>query len=253
MAAEELKSPVILQILPSALALGGRPLVSLCLEMARSAEVPVAVHLDHCSSRETISFALECGVTSVMADGSALGFEDNIAFTRDIVNESKAHHGRATVEAELGKLSGTEDGITLDEREACMTSPNQAREFVEKTGIDALAVCIGNVHGRYRGDPNLDFDRLVIIADKVAIPLVLHGTSGLPDEMITRSIKLGVSKFNVNTEVRNVYLDTLKNVFAENEKRELIQVMQQSIESMKEPVRSKIILFCSKDRANLYK
>ena len=248
-AAEEMVSPVILQILPSALEIGGKPLVSLCLEMAASASVPVSVHLDHCNCRETIYFALDCGISSVMADGSDLDFEENITFTQDIVSVSKTRYCNGSVEAELGKLSGEEDGRLIDSHEASMTSADQAKLFVEKTNIDALAVCIGNIHGNYHTPPHLDFDRLAAIAEVVSIPLVLHGTSGLPDEMITESIKQGVCKFNVNTEVRRIYLDTLREEFAQSPKVVLVQLMKKSIEAMKEPVRSKIKLFCSAGRA----
>lgn len=245
--AEELKSPVMLQILPSALHLGGSPLVALCLEMANNSVIPVAVHLDHCPSAETIYFAIDNGFSSVMADGSDLDFQDNLRFTSDIV--SRAHARGTGVEAELGKLSGEEDGLSVDAREARMTSPEEAVEFISKTGIDALAVCIGNVHGRYHQPPNLDFDRLEDIARQVDIPLVLHGTSGLPAEMISRAMAAGVCKFNVNTEVRTAYIDQLRQSFSTPGKTELLGLMEDSIEAMKEPIRSKIALFCSVNRA----
>lgn len=242
-AAEELSSPVILQLLPSALQIGGRPLVAMCLEMARSASIPAVVHLDHCSSEGILSFALECGCSSVMADGSELKYERNIQFTRNIVAEAKKYG--AAVEAELGKLSGVEDGITVAAREAQLTIPAQAAEFVHKTGVAALAICIGNIHGKYVRKPNLDFDRLGDIADRVEVPLVLHGTSGLPDEMITKCIELGICKFNVNTEIRSAYLAAMADSFTIASKVELIDIMQRSIEAMKEPVRQKLRLFRS--------
>jgi tagatose 1,6-diphosphate aldolase GatY/KbaY len=245
--ATELKSPVMLQILPSALGLGGSPLVALCLEMARTAHVPVAVHLDHCQTADSIYFAINCGFSSVMADGSDLAYDDNVRFTRDIV--ARAQPKGCAVEAELGKLSGEEDGLSIDAREARMTSPDEAVDFVERTEIDMLAVCIGNVHGRYLSPPELDFDRLEAIAQRIDLPLVLHGTSGLPDEMISRSIESGVCKFNVNTEVRTAYVDQLRLSFSRSSKTELIGLMEASIKAMKEPIRSKLELFCSFDRA----
>jgi len=245
--ATELNSPVMLQILPSALKLGGSPLVALCLEMARTAGVPVAVHLDHCPTADTLHFAIKCGFSSVMADGSDLGYEDNICFTKDIV--AAAHPKDCAVEAELGKLSGEEDGLSVDVREERMTSPDEVDDFVERTEIDTLAVCIGNVHGRYLSSPELDFDRLEAIAQRVDLPLVLHGTSGLPEEMITRSIERGVCKFNVNTEVRTAYVDQLRLSFTDSNKTELLELMEASIKAMKEPIRSKIELFCSVDKA----
>jgi len=241
--AEELRSPVILQILPSALQLGQRPLAAMCLTMAEEAMVEVAVHLDHCSSTEMLAFALQCGFSSVMADGSSLSYEENIQFTREIKILAKAQ-SRA-VEAELGKLSGEEDGITVAEREAKMTDPDEAVDFVRKTQVDALAVCIGNIHGKYHQPPVLDFGRLATIAKRVEVPLVLHGTSGLPDETITRAISLGVCKFNVNTEVRTAYMQVLGEHFTNAAKVELVEIMQLGVAAMKEPVKEKIRLFQS--------
>ena len=241
--AEELRSPVILQLLPTAIKLGGSPLVKLCLELGRKASVDVAVHLDHCSSKEIHTFAIESGVSSVMADGAGMEFDDNVEFTSAIVQ--MAHRNSAAVEGELGKLSGEEDGLAVDEREAKMTSPAEAARFIEKTGVDALAVCIGNVHGKYKKPPQLDFKRLRQIAEVTDVPLVLHGTSGLPDKMIKEAIELGVCKFNVNTEVRIAYLRTMKEAFENAEKVELIDLMERSIRTMMEPVKQKIRLFNS--------
>ncbi|MGB3210401.1 MAG: class II fructose-bisphosphate aldolase [Desulforhopalus sp.] len=246
-AAEEMDSPAILQMLPSALAIGGSGLIAMCLELAKKSTVPVAVHLDHCSSSEGIAFALDAGLTSIMADGSALSYPDNIAFTQAIVQKSGPTGG--TVEAELGKLSGEEDGWTVADREAQMTDADQAADFVDKTGVSALAVCIGNVHGKYYRPPKLDFARLGAIAQQVSIPLVLHGTSGLPDTMITQAITYGVCKFNVNTEIRNAYIKALAKNFKNSSKPELVHLMQESIEAMKVPVQSKIKLFCSAGKA----
>lgn len=242
-AAEELQSPVMLQMLPSAIKLGGKPLVAMCLALAEESGVEVAVHLDHCSDQEMLKYALTAGCSSVMADGSSLDFVQNIEFTQEIVLFA-SRLGRE-VEAELGKLTGEEDGLVVSAREACFTQPDEAVEFVEKTGVAALAVCIGNVHGTYHQPPNLDFDRLGEIAENVKVPLVLHGTSGLPDEMIRRSIESGVCKFNVNTEVRKAYLAALDKRFKSGEKVELVDVMQLGIEAMQQAVSEKIKLFGS--------
>ncbi len=248
-AAEELKKPVILQLLPSALKLGGSPLIVMCQELARTSEVPVSVHLDHCSSEETIEFVLQAGLTSVMADGSALSYSDNVNFTRNIVKKCVQVNG--TVEAELGKLSGEEDGLSVAEWEEKLTDPEQAADFVDKTGVSALAVCIGNIHGKYLRPPELDFERLGAIAKRVSIPLVLHGSSGLPDEMIQQAIKFGVCKFNVNTEIRTAYIGALVKSFATSSKVELVQLMQESVDAMREPVQAKINLFCSANKTTI--
>lgn len=245
-AAEEMQSPVMLQMLPSALRIGGQPMVAMCLAMAEASTVPVAVHLDHCSDTDLLAHALEWGVSSVMADGAGMTYVDNVRFTAGIVALAREKSG--SVEGELGKLSGEEDGLSVSQREAKLTSPDEAALFVEQSGVDALAVCIGNVHGRYLNRPELDFVRLRHIARVVACPLVLHGTSGLPDTMIRQAMEIGVCKFNVNTEVRERYLDTLRQCSAK-EKVELVGIMERAIEAMAEPVREKMRLFCSAGRA----
>ncbi|MBW4623802.1 MAG: class II fructose-bisphosphate aldolase [Cyanosarcina radialis HA8281-LM2] len=143
-AAEVNCSPVMLQIHPSALKYGGSSLVALCLEAARTAAVPMSVHLDHSTSADAIRLALEAGMSSVMADGSHLPYEENLNFTRAMAQ--LARDRGAVVEAEIGRISGTEDGLSISEKEAKMTDPKQAGEFVRATLVDALAVTIGNVH-----------------------------------------------------------------------------------------------------------
>ncbi len=161
--AERLQSPVMLQLLPSALAIGGSPLISYCRAAASEARVPVAVHLDHCPDEQVIEMAMRGGISSVMADGSYLPLAENIEFSRKVVAEAKAMN--IGVEGELGRLSGEEDGIATPEAMEKMTAPEEALQFVDKTGVDALAVCIGNVHGKYRKPPELDFERLKTIAE----------------------------------------------------------------------------------------
>jgi tagatose 1,6-diphosphate aldolase GatY/KbaY len=242
-AAEAAQSPAMLQVHPSALAFGGAPLIALCLAAARSAVVPIAVHLDHSSSPEAIRQALEAGATSIMADGSQLDYTANGAFTRAMAD--LAHARGAAVEAELGRLSGTEDGLTIEEFAAKLTDPAQAADFVERSGADMLAVCIGNVHGRYPGEPRLDFERLAAIRQAVAVPLVLHGASGLPTQQISQAITLGVSKFNVNTEVREAYLDALKLALDAPTTPDLIDLMERAVAAMQAVVAEKLGLFGS--------
>lgn len=245
--AESLDSPVILQMLPKALEIGGRPLIKLCLEAGRSAAVPVSVHLDHCASESVIDQALAGGMLSIMADGSHLPYEENIRFTRRVVDLADRCGG--VVEAELGRLTGTEDGLTVDQKEAQLTDPDQAAAFVGQTGVAALAVCIGNVHGRYTRRPELDFDRLEAIGQRVLLPLVLHGTSGLPDAMILESTRRGVCKFNVNTELRQAYIRSAKEYLTAVAAPELVDLMQVVIEGVKQPVQSKMELFGSVGKA----
>lgn len=246
-AAEECDSPAILQILPTALELGGMALIAGCLEAAQAARVPISVHLDHCSSEAVIETALNAGISSVMADGSHLPYADNLAFTRGI--SALARSLDKSVEAELGRLSGSEDGLTVADREARLTDPDRAAVFVEATGVDALAVCIGNVHGTYHAPPVLYFNRLAAIAERVTVPLVLHGTSGLPEAMITRAVSLGVCKFNVNTELRKACLSANKAYLSANEQPELVVRMQAEMLAMQAPVRAKLVLFGSVGKA----
>lgn len=248
-AAEKLQSPAMLQLHPSAIKYGKSPLVALCLEAARKANVPIAVHLDHSTSTKDIEAALEAGMNSIMADGSHLPYQENLAFTHKMTQ--LAHTYGAVVEAEIGRISGTEDGLTIAEKEAKMTDPIQAAEFVKASNVDALAVTIGNVHGKYLSEPRLDFKRLAAIRKSVDVPLVLHGASGLPERMISQSIQLGVCKFNVNTEVREAYMDVLKSSNSLSSP-DLLDVMQKAIAAMQAVISEKIALFGSNSKAHLH-
>ena len=242
-AAEAEKSPAMLQILPNVLHYGGSPLMALFLEAADSAQVPISVHLDHCHEEALIEKAIEAGVQSVLADGSALSFQENLNFTRSMTD--LAHIKGATVEAEVGRISGTEDGMTIAEKEAKMTDPEEARAFVAESGVDFLAVTIGNVHGQYHGEPQLDFDRLAKIRQQLQIPLVLHGASGLPANMIRRSIELGVCKFNVNSEVRQNYLQFWQQYGQSETKTDLLDCQKAVTATMQEVIAEKMRLFGS--------
>jgi len=250
LAAEEARSPAMLQIHPSALKFGGSSLVAMCLEAARAAAVPMSVHLDHSTSATAIQAALDAGMRSIMADGSPYPYDDNLAFTKAMTD--LAHQVGAVVEAEIGRISGTEDGLTIAEKEAKMTDPDQAKAFVAATGVDSLAVTIGNVHGTYKSEPRLDFDRLARIRRLVDIPLVLHGASGLPPAMISRSIQLGVCKFNVNTEVRQAYMRILQSDSCVDPDSDLLECMDDVIAAMKSVILEKLELFGSVGKAYLH-
>jgi tagatose 1,6-diphosphate aldolase GatY/KbaY len=249
-AAETNRSPAMLQLHPSALKYGKMPLIALCLEAAKSALVPIAVHLDHSTSPEDIRLALQSGIRSIMADGSPLSYAENLQFTRNMT--ALAHEYGAAVEAEIGRISGTEDGLTIAEKSAKMTNPDEAVEFVRETHVDFLAVTIGNVHGEYKSPPRLDFPRLEKIRSLLSIPLVLHGASGLPAEMIGQSIQLGVSKFNVNTEVRQAYMDALKQEVSGQKMSDLLEVTGVAIAAMETVISEKFALFGSINKAHLH-
>ncbi|XP_019457928.1 PREDICTED: uncharacterized protein LOC109358255 [Lupinus angustifolius] len=245
-AAEEEQSPAILQIHPGALKQGGIPLVACCISAAEQASVPITVHFDHGTSKQDLVEALELGFSSVMVDGSHLSFNENASYTKFI--SSVAHSKDILVEAELGRLSGTEDDLTVEEYEAKLTDANLAQKFIDETGIDALAVCIGNVHGKYPASgPKLRLDllkELHALSLKKGVFLVLHGASGLSKELIKECINLGVRKFNVNTEVRKAYMDSLITP-----KSDLVHVMASAKDAMKAVVAEKIHLFGSAGRA----
>jgi ketose-bisphosphate aldolase len=238
-AAEALGAPAILQLHHASMEFGGTALLKLCQAVARDSTVPMAVQLDHAQQDAYIQAAIACGVDGVMADGSHLPFEENLTWTRSI--QRLASQKGIPIEAELGKLAGEEDGMSVPEVEARMTDPSVAAHFIESTGAHSLAVTIGNVHGRYARPPTLDFDRLNRIRDAVGtdLPLVLHGASGLPDSMIERAMQAGVCKFNVNTELRMAARDAAKGSAG----KDVLDVMKGSVDAMEPVVKAKLRLF----------
>ena len=195
-AAEEMKTPIILQIAEVRLNYSHLSLMGpMMVEAARQAKVDVAVHMDHGLTFETIKEALEYGFTSVMLDASRDSFEDNIAKTKEVVAMAKEYG--ATVEAELGLVGGSEDGKS-DHGIRC-TDPKDAKIFCEQTGVDALAVAIGNAHGDYPVAPKLEFGVLEQIRQETNMPLVLHGGSGITDDDFRKAISLGIRKVNIAT------------------------------------------------------
>ncbi len=210
-AAEAENAPVILQTTPSTLRYADTSLYfAMAKAVAEKTFVPVAIHLDHGSSFELCEQAAKDGYTSLMIDGSKLPLNENIELTKKVVEMAKEYPVCPTVEAELGKLGGKEDDVEVNEGEDTCTDPIEAIRFVEESGLDSLAVAIGTAHGFYKGKPELRFDRLTQIRDKVSIPLVLHGSSGIPDEDIIKAISLGICKVNFATELRVAYSDAVK-------------------------------------------
>lgn len=206
-AAEKLNSPIILQLGVPSIRAGGTSLALATLTAAQVAQVPMAVHLDHCSDMGLIEQCFAWGFSSALADGSRLPFTENLAFTRRAVDIATGYGG--TIEAELGYLAGTEDGVTVEEVESSLTDPLQAREFVVETGAAMLAVSIGNVHGYVPNPPSLDFERLAQIANQIDVPLVLHGASGIAKAEIQQAVRMGIAKLNINTEVRTAFLKAI--------------------------------------------
>jgi len=202
-AAESRNAPVIVLVSPSFVAAeGGERLVRAFGAAAKGSSVEVLVQLDHARDETLIERAAGCGVDAVMADGSKLPFVKNLAFTRAVA--SSMRRCGVGVEAELGLVEGHEDeaGETLS---GAMTDPEEAEKFTDESGVDCLAVAVGNVHGHYSGMPKLDWKRIEEIRGRTSAPLSLHGASGLPETDLELAVSAGVAKFNVNTELRAAY------------------------------------------------
>ena len=199
-AAVKEKTPVIVQTsCGTANYIGHKNLVSICKSMADEYGAEVVLHLDHAKDYDEIRKAIDAGYSSVMFDGSSLPLKENILGTKRVVAYAKKYG--VSVEAELGTVGGTEDGIAVAQDEVRYTDPADAVEFVKQTGIDALAVAIGTNHGQYKSKTNINFERLKEIKAVVDIPLVIHGGTGVKEEDVKKVIDLGIRKFNVGTEL----------------------------------------------------
>lgn len=198
-AAEESCSPVLIQTTPPTVKhFTADAAYAIVSTIANKASVPVALHLDHCTSFDDVMVAIKAGYSSVMFDGSKLSFEENAEITRAVVRTARPMG--VTVEAELGCVGGKEDNISSNDN--IYTNVDEAKSFYDYTGVDLLAIAIGTAHGFYKGEPKLDFDRIKLIRDAVEAPLVLHGGSGVPELSVKRAISLGMSKVNFATELR---------------------------------------------------
>lgn len=203
-AAEQQQSPVILQTTPGTIKYANVGLyAALVKTAAEQVSVPVALHLDHGDSFERAMQALQAGYTSVMIDGSHESFEENIALTSSVTKVAAAFG--IPVEAELGKVGGKEDDGPAVEGESPYTDPAEAEEFVARTHCSSLAVGVGTSHGVYKGTPHVEMSVLKKIRAVVDVPLVLHGTSGVPDDQVREAISLGICKVNYATELRQAY------------------------------------------------
>lgn len=248
-AAEAERSPVIIQASQGAIKYAGIGcIVALIREAAARVRVPVAMHLDHGTDFQQVMLCIRNGFTSVMIDGSHHPLEENIALTKKVVEVARAVG--VSVEGELGRIRGTEDEIRVSEREAFFTDPEEARIFVQETGVDALAPSIGTAHGRYHGKPELDFDRLARIRKLTGIPLVLHGSSGVPGEDIKQAIALGVRKVNIDTDIREAFVTGIRQALdAAPGEIDPRKILGPARERACEVIREKIRLFGSAGKA----
>ncbi len=248
-AAEETDSPLILQASEGAIKYIGMDYVMNMVKAAvKDTHIPVALHLDHGSSFDVIMRCIREGFSSVMFDGSKYPFQENIKLTKEVVKA--AHSVGVTVEAELGKIGGAEDDVVVEDRDAKFTNPDEAEEFVEKTGVDALAIAIGTAHGVYKGKPELDFDRLDKINSLLNMPLVLHGASGVPEEAVRKAVTMGINKVNVNTAFQQAFTAKIRELFAnDSELYDPRKYCGPGRDAIKAKVKQKIEILGSKNKA----
>jgi ketose-bisphosphate aldolase len=241
-AAESRRAPVIVLVSPSSFAAeGGERLVRAFGAAARGSSVEVLVQLDHVRDERLIDRAADCGVDAVMADGSKLPFAANLAFTRAVASSLRPRG--VGVEAELGRVEGHEDEAG-ETSSGTMTDPGEAGKFTEESGVECLAVAVGNVHGHYSGTPKLDWERLEEIQGRISAPLSLHGASGLPWGDLERAVSLGVAKFNVNTELRAAYFRRLgEDLGARSAPLDLKSLGDGVVEAVREVVEAKLSAF----------
>ena len=270
-AAAQEKSPAIVAVTPSAIKYAGLSYLSKIAGIAsESSAVRMSLHLDHGEDFDTAVKCIDVGFTSVMIDASHLKFEENIAMTKRVVDVARPKG--VSVEAELGRLAGVEEK-TVEEKEAILTDPDSAEEFVERTGVDSLAVAVGTSHGAYKfkAEPKLDFERLQAISRRISIPLVLHGASsvpawiiekaskygaelsgarGIPEDHIKKAITLGISKINIDTDLRLAFTATVREVLTNSPKEfDPRKILGPAKEAMKEVVKVKMRLFGSSGKA----
>lgn len=249
---ENLKAPVILAIHPNELAFQGDAFISQCLYEAHHRRVPCAIHLDHGSSLEQILHAIRLGFTSVMIDGSHLPFEENVALTRRVCE--LAHPLGVSVEAEIGTIGSTEGDAESTGLDIIYTRPEEAARFVEESGCDTLAIAIGTAHGFYPKGfvPKLKLDLLSEIKAAVSVPLVLHGGSGNPDSEIAESVKRGINKINISSDIKDAFYQQLRLTLVDKGLREPFALYPPSVTAMQEVIEEKIRLFNCDDKVKYY-
>jgi fructose-bisphosphate aldolase class II len=251
-ACEEKDAPVIIAIHPDELSFIGVEMVRAIIEKAHKATVPVCIHLDHGATFRQVVLAIQSGFTSVMIDGSALPFEQNVALCRKVVET--AHAVDVSVEGELGTIGSTDPKAAAAHR-IIYTDPQAAVKFVEETDVDALAIAIGTSHGLYpKGmKPKLRLDLLREIKSKISVPLVLHGGSNNPDEEIGQSVVFGINKINISSDIKAAYFTEMREVLKDTGLREPNVIQPPCIAAMKKTVYQKLELFQTVGKAPLYR
>ncbi len=247
-AAMEEKSPVIFGVSEGAMRyMGIEYTVAMAKAAAKTAGVPIALHLDHGSNFDVVMKCIQAGFSSVMFDGSHHSFEDNIRLTKQVVEA--AHAVGVSVEGELGTIGGVEDDLQVAEEDASLAKPEEAIRFWEETKVDYLAIAVGTAHGMYKGEPKIHFDIIEKVVKNIGAPIVLHGGSGVPDEAIRQAILHGAGKINVNTENQVACTAAIRKVLAEKPNEiDPRKYMGPAREAIKQTVIEKIRLFGSNNR-----
>jgi fructose-bisphosphate aldolase class II len=241
--AEEERSPVILQASQGAIQYAGiEYIAAIARAAAEKATVPVSLHLDHGTSFEQNVECVRAGFSSIMFDGSKLPLQENIAITKKICEI--AHIVGVSVEGELGQIGKISDKITKEQLEKTKANPQEAQEFVKQTGVDALAIAVGNIHGMQKQEAEIDIPRIETIRKLTNVPLVLHGASGIPNESVRQAIKAGICKINIDTELRKAFVRGINIVLKEDPSGiDPRKILGKAKTEMKEAVREKIRLF----------
>ncbi|MDD3745817.1 MAG: ketose-bisphosphate aldolase [Anaerostipes sp.] len=250
---KEMDSPVILEMSPDELKFVEESLIQGMIYEAARTPNPVVIHLDHGDTFDTVMRAIKAGFTSVMIDASTLPYEENIEITKKVCEV--AHSVNVSVESELGTIGQTGNSIEGGTTGIIYTDPKEALDFVEKTGIDTLAVAIGTAHGIYPSDmkPELRLDILQTLKDTLDIPLVLHGGSSNKDEEIAKAVKIGISKINISSDIKVAFYTKCREVLTKHpEYREPLEIYPECIEACKEVIANKVNLFDSADKVKYY-
>lgn len=250
---KELKSPVILEMSPDEFNFVGYAQIQAMLYEATHTDVPVCIHLDHGDSYETVVRAIQAGMTSVMIDASKLPYEENVAITKKVVET--AHIANVSVESELGTIGTTGNSIEGGTQGVIYTVPEEAKQFIEDTGIDTFACAIGTAHGIYPKDmkPKLRIDILKDITDQVSVPLVLHGGSSNKDEEIAEAVKNGICKINISSDIKVAFYEQARKTLNENPGyREPLEIYPAAMEACGKVCADKIRLFNSQDKVKCY-
>ena len=250
---KELKSPVILEMSPDEFNFVGYAQIQAMLYEAAHTDVPVCIHLDHGDSYETVVRAIQAGMTSVMIDASKLPYEENVAITKKVVET--AHIANVSVESELGTIGTTGNSIEGGTEGVIYTVPEEAKQFIEDTGIDTFACAIGTAHGIYPKDmkPKLRIDILKDITDQVSVPLVLHGGSSNKDEEIAEAVKNGICKINISSDIKVAFYEQARKTLNENPGyREPLEIYPAAMEACGKVCADKIRIFNSQDKVKCY-